>query len=103
MGAMLNEESIAGLLAVTVSHLETGNLEQAEVALHTLDFGQLLRPIRSNTKPPQTIEPAAQFGRARVHETGGHIHSCLSALKTGNRELALEAARAAVERWATRL
>jgi hypothetical protein len=57
MGAMLNEESIAGLLAGTVSHLETGNLEQAEVALHILDFERLLRPIRSNTKPSQISDP----------------------------------------------
>lgn len=99
MGAMLNEESITRFLQGVISHLEGGNLEQAEAHLQILDFERLLHPIRGHSAHRQFLDPAEAFGVERVHETGDYIRMCARAERTGDIDTALNAARAALARW----
>ena len=99
MGAMLSEESIVRFLQGIISHLENGNLEQAEAHLDILDFERLLHPIRGDSANRQFVDPAEGFGVERVHETGDRIRECALAVRAGDNNAALYAARAALMRW----
>jgi hypothetical protein len=99
MGAMLNEESITGVLQGVIGHLESGNLEQAEAHLDIVDFERLLHPIRGASAYRQFVDPAEGFGLDRVHETGDHIRACALAVRRGDMDAALLAARTALARW----
>ena len=97
---MLNQESITERLREIIRHLEGGSLEQAAAALDIPGFERLMRPVRRPDKGPiQFVDPAAGFGVQRVHATGGHIGALRSALRNGNADRALEAARLALESW----
>jgi len=99
---MLSEDAIAPLLAELVEHLESASLDQARLTIvgRLADFERLTRPIADSTRTLQFIDPAADFGVDRVHETWDQIRQCLRAVNANNAKLALKCAKAATERWA---
>jgi hypothetical protein len=100
MSIMLNEQSIERCLKDLISALRRGELAQAEVELRVLHFERLLRPVRSLSKGPiQFVDPGAQFGAERVHQTGDQIYRCIAAIQAENVQEALGAAEAALARW----
>ena len=97
---MLNEQSITQALGEVVSHLRSGNLEQAELTIKDLGFLSILRTLKRPDKgPSQFVDPAQSFGSERVQQTGDHLRRCSIAISGRDGDTALREGEAAVARW----
>jgi hypothetical protein len=104
----MDKASFAKSLRGLVHFLETGNKDQAELAIQDAlaYLNRLLKsqPDRAKTGTRSQGEPitfASDFGESRVQETRDSLESVRSRLDNSDFTLALTDARIALEKWET--
>jgi hypothetical protein len=96
---MLSDRGIAQLIADVIQHLGAGNVEEASRTWKTSEFERLMNPIRDPTQNLRFRDPAVEFGKERVYQTGKEMRLCLRAIEADDNGLALASAKAARDRW----